>query len=128
MKHLVIYFLFFLFSLNTFSQACRLGFTFNNSQKEYKGYKQEISYTTDNTKFLVVTGKTTQAAYFFENNVCVLTMVIPLTKSMLHSMIEHYNNTYVIMSDFHWRWYDKGNIIDIELRVDEDDEFYFIYW
>lgn len=113
-----------------YSQAARIGFKLCDIQKEYKSseFTQELDYTSEGVKTLIIEGEIQDAVYFFDaDNVCITCAVIPLFQGRLHSMIEECNNKYVILSATSWRWYGEGNVVLIEVKTFDNGKMYLIY-
>lgn len=60
----------------------------------------------------------------FTSNVCYDYAIYPQHKGAIHSMIEFYNNNFVILSPTSWRQYING--IVIEIAYDTSDKPVFI--
>ncbi len=62
---------------------------------------------------------------FDENNISVITAIAPLNQGALQTMIERYNNRYVILDKSTWRFYSDGTVFICRLKAFDDGSFYF---
>jgi hypothetical protein len=125
-----VVFLSFCLITTSLSQT-KLGF----SEKEIKTYLQEnkISYETGTSKdqkpFIMAEHENVNVIYYFNNEktVCTTNVVIPDDLSMLNTLVEKYNNTYVIISETEWRFYTEKYPLKIKL-IYGDNGLYFFVW
>lgn len=66
--------------------------------------------------------------YFFnKKDRSVITTIAPLTQGELQSFIETYNQRYVIVDSYTWKFYDEGNIFLCELKTTAEGGYYFMW-
>jgi hypothetical protein len=69
-----------------------------------------------------------QYSYFFnEDNISIYTFIAPLTQGMLQTMVELYNQRYVIVNKNEWRLYKDGSIYTAKLLMLENEQYYFMW-
>lgn len=64
---------------------------------------------------------------FNSSNRSVFTIVTPLNKGSLQAMIEVYSKKYVIVDDYHWKYYDSGSLYRCALNQTNDGSYYFLW-
>lgn len=112
---------------NAEAQA-RVGFTEAEIIASYSG----VSFTRDYLKSGIkcITGivdDVTLVYYFDAYGKCNCSAMMPQTQVALHSYIEYYNNTYVIISDSEWNVYVGGIKVRILLLYSEEHGYFFWY-
>jgi hypothetical protein len=124
--------LFILLLINSiaFGQA-RLGSTLTELKLEFKElkYEQEIDIDKDGDNVMSITTDEANIIFYFNSEkICVITVILPNSQGQLNSIVESYNNQYVIVSDTEWKMYSKNGVAKITLIFPDDDGDPFFVW
>ena len=109
----------------TFAQA-RINSTFAQLKEEFKyGYNMIIDEGNDGGIFMVVTLADREVMYMFDDKMyCFITIIMPTRQGTIQSIIEDYNQKYVIISPTRWRFYNNGLYSDITFEnLSDTDAF-----
>ena len=102
-----------------------LGAHLNDIKKEHPNGKlepnQQIGYVYQAT----VKSQNDHLVFMLDQQLyCYITIVSPLTSGSVQAWVELLNKQWVIVDDYHWKFYRKdGNIVLCEMRTIEDVEY-----
>lgn len=66
--------------------------------------------------------------YFFnEDNKSVYTSIAPQTQGELQSFIESYNQRYVIIDSYTWKFYNDGAVFLCKLKQTDEGRYFFLW-
>lgn len=66
--------------------------------------------------------------YFFnEDNRSLFTTIAPQNQGELQSFIESYNNRYVIIDSYTWKFYNDGAVFLCKLKQTDEGKYYFLW-
>jgi hypothetical protein len=125
-----LYLIAFLFLPFLVCAQARLGSTYADLVQEYSDQYLEIRYANDGTPYTIVNFSFGSAAHYFNENFLVKkSILIPYTIKDLNSIIQVYNDKYVVLSETAWKAYvDGGGIINITLTYNEDTNHYIFHY
>ena len=64
---------------------------------------------------------------FDENNLSVVTSIVPKTQGNLQTLVEIYNSRYVIINSKKWKFYQEGTVFLCKLLVTDSGEDFFMW-
>ena len=129
-KVLIIAFL--VLNIKAYSQAC-LGYHEDYIRAKYPYNVWYSGYINDGSRYISSVMTFGTFYYFFNSNTgeCYLCTQVPFNQNTLNTIVQDYNNTYVITSDTSWSAYlDNGVIMYIKLiwvEADQKSVFYYTY-
>jgi len=108
------------------SSQARLGSTRSQIYTEFAELIPTFSNTSDGMEYLVVNIEDIMVLHYFnEEAVCTTSVIYPETQGALNSLVELYNNRYVVISPKSWRMYSSaGNYADVKLVTNNQVTFF----
>jgi hypothetical protein len=64
---------------------------------------------------------------FDENNLSVVTSIVPKTQGDLQTLVEIYNSRYVIINSKKWKFYQEGTVFLCKLLVTDSGKDFFMW-
>lgn len=116
-----------LISIMTNAQS-RLGYSEQDIRSEFSDETFYSGRTENGIKYIYKFGKHAAACYYFdEDNVTYMCSVTPNESGALNYLVEHYNNTAVVVDNYNWKSYGvDGHLTYISLR-EVNNKLVFIY-
>jgi hypothetical protein len=65
--------------------------------------------------------------YFNGDGKSIYTAIIPMNQGKLQLLVELYNNRYVIVNSYSWKFYDSGALFLARLLQTEKGNYYFLW-
>ena len=111
----------------------RLGYTLDSIQCEFPASKQRVflekSFTEKDTlATYYVHFEDGIVAYFFNHNVCILTIIVITSEDVTRDLINKYDKLYTRISKDIWRADFKEDINYIQLTYDDKTNSYTFLW
>ena len=111
----------------SFSQA-RLGHTAEEITTEFSEYYPTRDSTEKMGNYLNVDMDFATVLYVLgQDDICYICYIIPDDIENLNGIVENYNNKYVIVSDFRWKFYQGTRVSYIDL-LETEDHLSFFKW
>ena|ERR1700741_334598 len=124
MKTLIIAVAFCFLANYSFSQA-RIGHTEQQIRNEWSDQKFSSGRTEDGTKWIEWEEPNMRTFYYFgKDGLCNFCIAKPLNQATLNTMVQHYNNTAVIISDIEWKLYTDNGILNIKLLYSDNGSYF----
>jgi hypothetical protein len=120
--------LFFAFTgLDSIAQA-RLGHTRTDIFETFKEYNPTFEIKEDGSRLIhFKMDRALVFQYLNENDICNMSVIVPIDQGDLNFFVEMYNRQYVIVDERNWKMYaENGEIASIEL-VHHDDLTFFVW-
>jgi hypothetical protein len=121
-KSLFACFIFVAFNIINCKAQMKLGQHLNQIKEEHANGELQPNESYGYTYGLTVTKEDVYFLYFLNKELyCYMTVINPLNSGCLQSWIESLNKKWVIVDNFHWKYYrEDGTVFNAELRKVKD--------
>jgi hypothetical protein len=124
MKYLIALVTLIIFSNNTEAQA-RLGSNKSEIMKEFSEKNIKVNLTDDGEEYLSFESNISVNLYYLDKDeICYNVVIFPKDNSAINTLVEFYNDKYVVIDESHWKMYTSNGIAQIDLIFFENSAMF----
>ena len=124
MKYLIALVTLIFLSNNTAAQA-RLGSNKSDIMKEFSEKNIKVNLTDDGEEYLSFESNISVNLYYLDKDeICYNVVIFPKDNSAINTLVEFYNDKYVVIDESHWKMYTSNGIAKIDLIFFENSAMF----
>lgn len=124
MKYLIALITLIFLSNNTEAQA-RLGSNKSDIMNEFRDKNIKVNLTDDGEEYLSFESHISVNLYYLDKDeICYNVVIFPKDNSAINTLVEFYNEHYVVIDESHWKMYTSNGIAKIDLIFFENSAMF----
>ena len=124
MKYLIALITLIILSNNTEAQV-RLGSNKSDIMNEFREKNIKVNLTDDGEEYLSFESNISVNLYYLDKDeICYNVVIFPKDNSAINTLVEFYNEHYVVIDETHWKMYTSNGIAKIDLIFFENSAMF----